>query len=100
MQLLTILTLIYVAVLVVALAISLIASWIYLRRIAGTLGEVRAALETVSQQTAPLEDLIENVDAAFTRPAENLQTAQEKLEAANEHLDALVRQSETADLPR
>jgi uncharacterized protein YoxC len=97
MQLLTILTLVYVAILVLALAASLIAILVYLRRINTALGEVRSALETVEQRSAPLEGLIESIDEAVSGPLKNLEQAQEDLKAADEHLREFLGQAEPAE---
>ena len=58
MKLLRNLTLAYAAVLVVALAGSLIAILVYLRRIGGVLDEIHTALGSVRDSTAGLEGVI------------------------------------------
>ena len=97
MQLLTILTLIYVAILVIALAASLIAILVYLRRIAGTLGEVGSALEQVRKETAPLEAYMEQVRDATGDSADQLSQAEKKLKSADERLAELVEPASVAE---
>lgn len=85
MTLLTVLTLIYAAVLVLALAASLIMILLYLRRIATALGEARAALESVADRTAGLDEPLTVVRDAIGESVEPFeQTAQ------------LLQQAETA----
>jgi uncharacterized protein YoxC len=90
MQLLTILTLIYAAVLVVALAASLITILVYLRRIATTLGEAHAALAAVRKETEPLAQHLQPVHDAIADSAQELAHAQQQIDAANEHLTTLL----------
>jgi uncharacterized protein YoxC len=100
MQLLTILTLIYVAILVLALAASLIMILVYLRRISGVLGDVHAALERVTAQTGPLEQSLQGLDEVVAGPTQKLHQAVEKMKAAEEHLNALVEQFGPLSLKR
>ena len=90
MELLRILTLIYVAVLVLALAASLIAIWIYLRRIGGALGEVRVALAAAARESAPLESHIQPLRDIAGEMAAELQTADAYLQKADEHLERIA----------
>jgi DNA-binding transcriptional MerR regulator len=89
-NLLIILTLIYAAVLVVALAASLIAIFIYLRRIGRALGEAREALSAVSRATAPLEEHLQHLQDATASSAQELEQATRQLENANDQLTVIV----------
>jgi hypothetical protein len=62
-------TLAYAAVLVLALAVSLTAIWIQLRRIGTVLGEARAALGDVELASQPLGEHLRELHAALTRGA-------------------------------
>ena len=83
MTLLTVLALIYAAVLVLALAASLIMILIYLRRIATALGETRTLLKTASEKTTGLSEPLTGVHDAvqesvtpFEQTAQSLQQAE------------------------
>lgn len=70
MQILTTLTLIYAAVLVAALAVSLIAIWLYLRRTGNALAEAASALDEVKEKSAELASRLSDVEVrqeAFDR---------------------------------
>jgi hypothetical protein len=84
------LTWIYAAVLVLALAASLIAILIYLWRIAGALGRARAALEAVGGETVPLGEPLEQLRGASGGAAEELSKARESLARADDRLEALL----------
>jgi HAMP domain-containing protein len=86
MELLLFLTLIYIGVLVVALAASLIAIWIYLRRISRALGEVREALAAARRETGPLEDALRPLRDLFEETAGEMNAAESALEQADEAL--------------
>lgn len=90
MELLRILTLVYVGVLVLALAASLIAIWVYLRRIAGALGEAKQALLRAERESAPLQGYIEPLRDGTGETADDLGAAKDALKEANEHLSALA----------
>lgn len=90
MQTLKNLTWIYAAVLVLALATSLIAILVYLWRIAGALGKARAALEAVRDETAPLSEPIEQLRDASGGAAEELSRARVSLARADDRLEALL----------
>jgi hypothetical protein len=60
--LLRVATLVYVAVLVLALATTLITIAVYLWRIARSLGETRAALVEVARRTQPLQHHFQGLD--------------------------------------
>lgn len=86
MELLRILTLIYVAVLVLALAASLIAILLYLRRIGGALGEARSALAAVARESAPLESHLQPLRDVVGDMADELAATDSCLQQADEHL--------------
>ncbi len=92
MRLLRTLTLIYAAVLVLALGASLVAIWVYLRRIGHTLGEVRAALAKVRDETGPLDEHLQRLHDASASSAEEMAKARASLARADERLDTLVEQ--------
>ncbi len=62
MRLLTWLTVIYLVVLVLALAVSLITIFVYLWRIGSALAEVHLALREAETNTAPLEGQVEAIN--------------------------------------
>jgi hypothetical protein len=84
------LTWMYAAVLVLALAASLIAILVYLWRISGALGKARAALEAVRDETAPLSEPLEQLRGASGGAAEELSKARESLARADDRLEALL----------
>lgn len=90
MKLLRILTLSYVAVLVAALASSLVAIGVNLRRVAKSLGEVRSALSVVGDQTKSLERPLQQLDESSASSAKDLADAREKLNHADEQLAEIV----------
>ena len=100
MELLRILTLIYVAVLVLALAASLLAIWIYLRRIGAALAEARDALVAVARESAPLESHIQPLRDVVGEMADELQAADTHLESANEHLERIADRLGAGSLAR
>jgi|SRR5215212_9418145 septation ring formation regulator EzrA len=81
---------IYAAVLVLALAVSLIAILVYLWRIASSLGKARAALEVVRDETALLSEPLEELRDASGGAAEELSRARESLARADDRLEALL----------
>lgn len=100
MRLLRTLTMGYVAVLVIALASSLTAIWVYLRRIAGGLGKVRSALAAVSDDTEPLDQHLQPLHDRVGDSAEALAAAQASLERADERLATLVRSTGSVEVTR
>lgn len=62
MNLLGILTLVVVGLIVAALAVSLVAILVQLRRILGTLGKVNVGLRTIAQRVQPLEPILAEVN--------------------------------------
>ena len=81
-SLLTLLTLIYAAILVAALAIALIAIAVYLWRIAATLGRVRSALADVGDRTMPLRENLDGVSKLTEHHVEEFEEATTALERA------------------
>lgn len=90
METLVTLTLIYAGVLVLALAVSLTAIWISLRRIAAALADARAALVTVGRETEPLGPYLEPLREAFEGGAGELVEARTRLAGADDRLSALL----------
>jgi len=90
MQLLTILTLILAAVVVLAVAASLIGILVALWRIVTMLGEVREALATVPGDTAPLEPVLEPLRDMAAQVARDLQSARVSFEHADYRLGELA----------
>lgn len=62
MSLLAILTLVVIGLLVAALAVSLVAILVQLRRILSTLGKVNAGLGVIVQRVEPLEPILAEVN--------------------------------------
>ena len=91
MQLLRTLTLGYLVVLVGALAASLIAILVELRRIGGGLAEVGAALGRARDHTAPLGGHLESVRDASVALADRTQAAATSLEHADAALARAAR---------
>ncbi len=92
MRLLRTLTLIYTAVLVLVLAASLVAIWVYLRRIAHTLGKVHTALASVKDESEPLDQYLQRLHDVSASSAEELAKARASLARADERLDTLAGQ--------
>ena len=91
MRLLRTLTLGYLGVLVSALAASLIAILVELRRIDGALGEVAAALTRVRDRTAPLAGHLETIQGATSTFGDRMQAAGTSLERADTALEQVAR---------
>lgn len=100
MQLLTVLTLIYVAVLVLVLAGSLIAILVHLWRIEGVLRDVRNALERVQEETKPLNEPLDSLYPVAADIAQQMDQARLQLKKAEEHLEALFEKSGPAGVER
>ncbi|MFN2454322.1 MAG: hypothetical protein ABR577_08890 [Pyrinomonadaceae bacterium] len=90
MQLLTWLTVIYLAVLVLALAASLITIFVYLWRIGSALAEIRGALDQAKEHTAPLEGHIETVNRGLANVRDELKAGDEHLAAIDESLNVVA----------
>lgn len=87
MTVLTVATLTYAGVLVVALAASLITILVYLVRIGRALGEVEEALAGVARETAPLHGPFERLEQAVADSAAEVTTAEKKMDQARRELD-------------
>ncbi len=90
MELLRVITLIYAGVLVLALAASLTAILIYLRKIASALGDTYDALALVEERTRPLEELLQPLNPALKGSIADLQETAARLEHADEALDKIA----------
>jgi hypothetical protein len=89
--LLTVLTLGYLGVLVSALAASLIAILVQLRRIDHALADVAAALTRVRDRTAPLGGHLETIQGATGAFGDRMQAASTSLEHADTALGQVAR---------
>ena len=83
-------TLVYAVVLVVVLALSLITILYYLWSIGTTLGKIRAGLELVRDQTAPLGGHLEAINGALGAVAGGLSGALDDLAATDTALSGLT----------
>lgn len=90
MSVLAWLTLAWAAVLVLAVAASLIAIVVQLRRTAALLREVGTTLEQVSDLTATLESPLSSVRETTARISGDLRAAGATMEAGRRGLDRLV----------
>lgn len=90
MELLRTLTIIYAAVLVVALAVSLTAILVWLVRISRALGEVESALAAVAENTQPLEQFFAPLRDAPEGPEDDLKHARATIARADERLHVLA----------
>lgn len=90
MSLLAWLTLAWAAVLVLAVAVSLIAIVVQLRRTAALLAEVGAALEQVSELTGTLDSPLSAVRDTTAQLATDLRGAGAAIDAGRRGLDRLV----------
>lgn len=87
MAVLTVATLVYAAVLVLALAASLITILVYLVRIGRALGQVEEALTAVTRETAPLRGPLERLEQAVADSAAEVSTAEKKMDEARRGLE-------------
>jgi len=94
MALLRTLTLVYTAVLVLALAVALTTIAVYLWRVAFALRDVRAALSLVRERTGPLRQHLQPLEALTEEHVEAFEDATTLLERATgqlgEHEKALL----------
>ncbi len=74
MRLLTWLTVIYLVVLVLALAVSLITIFFYLWRIGSALAEVKAGLIQARENTAPLKGQLDIINGGLIGVSDGLQS--------------------------
>lgn len=82
MTVLTVATLVYAAVLVLALAASLITILVYLVRVGRALGEVEEALADVTRESAPLREPLERFEQAVKDSAAEVTTAEQTMDEA------------------
>lgn len=90
MEILTWLTVIYLVVLVLALAASLITIFYYLWRIGTALAAVRDALAQSGRNTAPLEGHLEPINEGLSSINEGLKAVDEHLFETNESLGSIA----------
>ena len=90
MRLLTWLTVIYLVVLVLALAVSLITIFYYLWRIGSALAEVKSGLIQARENTAPLEGHLEFINGGLVGVGDGLQSVDGHLAGVNESLEAVA----------
>ena len=90
MELLTWLPVIYLAVLVLALAVSLITIFIYLWRIGSALSAVRVALSEAERNTAPLRGHVEVINGGLVNVGEGLGLVDSHLASIDGSLNAVA----------
>ncbi len=98
MDLLRILTLIYIAILVLALAVSLITILVFLRRISKNLGQVQDKLQTVRELTQPLAGPIGMLKDVAGGAANGLSQTKDQLTRADGQLAMVADQSGSGKL--
>jgi uncharacterized phage infection (PIP) family protein YhgE len=86
MELLTWLTVGYLVILVLTLAIGLILILLTLRSVGTKLGQIADGLKVVETQTAPLNAGVEQLNESLGGLAGGLQTAKSSFVSANKHL--------------
>ncbi len=90
MRLLTWLSVIYLVVLVLALAVSLITICFYLWRIGSALAEVKRALIQARENTAPLAGHLEFINGGLSGVADGLQSVDGHLAGVDDSLNAVA----------
>lgn len=90
MRLLTWLTVVYLLVLVLALAVSLITIFVYLWRIGSALAAVQGELGRAQSNTAPLENHLETINGGLVAVRDGLQLVDEHLFETNESLNGVA----------
>ncbi len=90
MRLLTWLTVIYLVVLVAALAVSLITIFIYLWRIGSALAAVQGELGRTQTNTTPLENHLETINGGLVAVRNGLKQVDENLFETNESLSGVA----------
>lgn len=90
MRLLTWLTVIYLVVLVVALAASLITIFVYLWRIGSALAAVKAALVEAERNTAPLKSHVEAINDGLVAVGDGLGLVDGHLASVDGSLNAVA----------
>lgn len=100
MELLRIFTLVWTAVLVLALAASLIAILVWLVRIGRRLSEVETALGEVAARTQPLEEFFTPLGDGPGRAEEDLTSARAMLARADERLQVIAEKLGATEVAR
>ncbi len=90
MRLLTLLTVIYLVVLVLALAVSLITICYYLWRIGSALAEVKRGLMQAQENTAPLKGHLDFINGGLTGVGDGLGSVDAHLAGVDESLNAVA----------
>ena len=90
MQLLTWLSVIYLIVLVLALAVSLITIFVYLWKIGSALAQVELALLNTETNTRPLTGHVTTINEGLTAVCEELKAAEENLGATGDALNTVA----------
>lgn len=90
MEILTWLTVIYLVVLVAALAASLITIFYYLWQIGTALAAVRDRLAQTERNTAPLKGHLETINEGLSSVRDGLKTVDEHLFETNEALGSVA----------
>ena len=90
MRLLTWLTVIYLVVLVLALAVSLITIFFYLWRIGSALAEVNRGLVQARENTAPLAGHLEFINGGLSGVRDGLQSVDVHLAGVDDSLNAVA----------
>ena len=90
MQLLTWLTIAYVVVLVLTLAVGLILILVTLRSVGTKLGQIAAGLKLVETQTAPLNPAMEKLNDSLGTLAGGLQAAESGFTSARQHVEVAL----------
>lgn len=90
MEVLTWLTVIYLVVLVLALAASLITIFYYLWRIGTALAAIRDQLAQAEQNTVPLKGQLETINEGLSSVGDGLKAVDEHLFETNESLGSVA----------
>lgn len=90
MQLLTWLTVIYLIVLVAALAVSLITIFVYLWKIGSALAQVKEALLNAETNTRPLQGHVETINNGMVAVRDGLKSTNENLAATGDALNTVA----------
>lgn len=93
MQLLTWLTVIYLIVLVLALAISLIAIFVYLWKIGSALAAVERALVQTESNTKPLKGHLDKINGGLIGVRDGLGLVDEHLASTDDSLNFVAERS-------
>lgn len=90
MRILTWLTVIYLVVLVLALAVSLITIFVYLWRIGSALAAVKSALAEARDNTAPLAGHLEFINGGLSGVGNELESVDGHLAGVDDSLNAVA----------